>query len=173
MDMGNSTVLYGTHGVCRITGTTSRKFGDREALYYVLEPVYGGSSTIFVPVDNPTLAAKMRRVLSAEEIYRIIRAMPDEELIQVDDSAQRRETYNGILRSGDRMKLVQLIKTLYCRQQERREQRKKPCAEDERFMKEAEKMLYEEFAYVLNIRQDQVLPFILEQIQIEEKAAAL
>ena len=40
-------------------------------------------------------------------------------------------------------------------------------------MKEAEKMLYEEFAYVLNIRQDQVLPFILEQIQIEEKAAAL
>ena len=40
---------------------------------------------------------------------------------------------------------------------------------DERFMKEAEKMLYEEFAYVLNIRKDQVLPFILNQVQVAEK----
>ena len=29
-------------------------------------------------------------------------------------------------------------------------------------MKEAEKMLYEEFAYVLNIRKEEVLPFILQ-----------
>ena len=36
-------------------------------------------------------------------------------------------------------------------------------------MKEAEKMLYEEFAYVLNIRKDQVLPFILNQVQVAEK----
>ena len=35
-------------------------------------------------------------------------------------------------------------------------------------MKEAEKMLYEEFAYVLNIRKE-VLPFILQQVQVAEK----
>lgn len=40
---------------------------------------------------------------------------------------------------------------------------------DERFLKEAEKMLYDEFALVLNIREDEVLPFIMKQIDIEEK----
>lgn len=40
---------------------------------------------------------------------------------------------------------------------------------DESFLKDAEKLLYEEFAHVLNITKDQVLPFIMRQIEIEEK----
>ncbi len=40
---------------------------------------------------------------------------------------------------------------------------------DERFLNEAEKLLYEEFAHVLQIERNQVLPFILKQIQPEEK----
>ena len=166
----NSIVTYGSHGVCRITGTVSRNFGGREALYYVLEPVYGGSSTVFVPADNPALTAKMKRVLSAEEIYNLIRSMPDEEPLWVEEGHHRKELFCEILRSGDRIRLIQLIKALYLRQQARREQHKKPCAEDERFLKEAERLLYEEFAYVLNIRQDQVVPFIFRQIEIKEKS---
>ena len=37
---------------------------------------------------------------------------------------------------------------------------------DEKVMKEAEKMLYEEFAHVLDIRPSQVLPFIMQQIEV-------
>ena len=164
MGLEGSTVLYGSHGVCRVTGTASRDFGGREALYYVLEPVYDGGGTIFVPVDNPALSAKMRRVLTAEEDRAMIREMPEEEPIPLGDTARQREISGEILRSGDRRRLVQLIKTLHVRQQARREQRKKPCAQDERIMKEAEKLLYEEFAYALNIRRDQVLPFILQEL---------
>ncbi len=171
MDLENSMVLYGSHGVCRVTGKVSRKFADREALYYVLEPVYGGTSTVFVPVDNPTLTAKMQKILSAEEIYRLIRSMPNEEPLWIEDDAKRKEAFQRILCSGDRVQLIRLIKTLYLRQQTRKEQHKKPCAEDERFFKEAERLLYEEFAYVLNIRQDQVVPFIFQQIQVEEKTS--
>lgn len=40
---------------------------------------------------------------------------------------------------------------------------------DEHFFKEAERILYEEFALVLKIRPEQVLPFILEQIGIDAK----
>ena len=35
---------------------------------------------------------------------------------------------------------------------------------DERFLKDAERLLYDEFALVLRIKPDQVLPFILKQI---------
>ena len=36
-------------------------------------------------------------------------------------------------------------------------------------MKDAEKLLYDEFAHVLSISPEQVLPFIMEQVELEEK----
>ena len=63
-----------------------------------------------------------------------------------------------------------MIKTLYTRQQALLQNGKKKLrATDERFLKEAERVLHEEFAHVLNIQRDQVLPFILEQISVESK----
>lgn len=164
----NDTVLYGTHGICRVSEITMKKLYQSNIQYYVLVPVYQDTTTLFVPVENQKLVSKMRRILSASEIHNIIRSMPEEGLIWIEDDAQRYEAYNKIVRSGDRTQLVQLIKTLYLHQQEKREQKKKLHTADEKFMKDAEHLLYEEFAYVLNIKREQVLPFITQQIQIEE-----
>ncbi len=62
-----------------------------------------------------------------------------------------------------------MIKALHFHQQEQQKKGRRLHISDERFMKEAEKMLYEEFAYVLNIRKEEVLPFILQQVQVAEK----
>ena len=43
---------------------------------------------------------------------------------------------------------------------------------DERFFKTAEKILYDEFALVLEIEPQQVLPFVLQQIEIDKKMEA-
>ena len=53
-------------------------------------------------------------------------------------------------------------------EQERQAQGKKMHVSDERFFKEAEKLLYDEFAMVLEIKPEEVLPFILEQLRAEE-----
>lgn len=164
----NDAVLYSVHGVCRIIEIQSQNFGGNDCLYYVLKPVYNGFSTFFVPVDNEALTSKMKKVLSQEEIHNIIHSMPQEDLIWIEDDNERKEKYNEILKSGDRTGLVRIIKTLYARQQQLKEKRKKLHIADERFMHEAEKMLYEEFAYVLNIEQDQVIPFIAEEIEIKD-----
>ena len=65
-----------------------------------------------------------------------------------------------------------MIKALYRHQETRQAQGRKLHVSDERFLKEAERTLYDEFALVLNIEQDQVLPFILEQIEVAEKERA-
>ena len=39
---------------------------------------------------------------------------------------------------------------------------------DEKYLKDAEKMLHDEFAVVLNISPDQVVPFIRKQLGKEE-----
>lgn len=164
-------VQYGAEGVCRITEITTREFQGQCAQYYVLKPIYSNSNaSIFVPVNSETLSSKIHKVLSAEEIYALIQNMPEEQLIWIEDEAQRRDRYKEILLSGDREEIIRMIKTLYLHQQRQMEKGKKLHVHDARIFKEAEKMLYEEFAHVLQIKRDQVLPFIMEQIEIKKKA---
>lgn len=163
----NDTVLYGAYGVCKIRDITEKEVDGHKQEYYVLKPVYDGNSTIFLPVHNEKTTEKMRHVLSAEEIYALIKAMPAESTIWIDDEAARKGRYKEILTKGNRAALVMLIKTLYLHQQAQMEKGKKLHAADEHCMKDAEKMLYDEFAHVLDIKREQVLPFIFEQIEVE------
>ena len=99
----NDTILYGSEGVCTVVDIVERDFGGKAMQYYVLKPVYNNSSTIYVPVHNEALTAKMRRILSKEEIYDIIQAMPGEESMWIEDENERKEKYKEILHRGDRM----------------------------------------------------------------------
>lgn len=165
------TVLYGAEGVCQIVAVTKENFGLGTLEYYVLRPIYKDSLTIYVPTGNDHLLSKMRRILSREEILEIIQSMPEETLLNINDEDLRELKYQEIINSGDRRAVVKLIKTIYFRQEGRRKQRKKPYALDERFLKEAEKLLYDEFALVLEVKPNQVLPFILNQIEQEKEEA--
>lgn len=167
----NDTVLYGNDGVCQINDIISRSFQDKMMEYYVLKPVYSESSTIYVPVENKELVAKMKKILSVKEIHTLIHAVPNTESIWIQNDNVRKERYKEIIKSGDRLELMKLIRTLYLHQQDLKKSGKKFHATDDRFMKDAEKILYEEFAYVLNIHQDEVVPFICQQIDVEERKA--
>ena len=162
-------VTYGIHGVCVICEIEKKEFMGKFSDYYVLRPVYDERSTVFVPTDNETLVSKMSRIMTAREIYDLIKLMPSEDNIWIESSTDRKKKYAEILKSGDRHALVRLIKTLYLHREKQKEAKKKLHISDESFLRDAEKLLYEEFAHVLNITKDQVLPFIMRQIEIEEK----
>lgn len=165
-------VIYGIDGVCQIIDITEKEVDGQCRQYYVLKPVYDENSTLYIPVHSEKTTAKMHRVLSPEEIYALIQAMPAENSIWIDSEVVRREKYKEIIVTGNRQELIRLIKTLYLHQQAKKENGKKLHTVDERFMKDAEKILYDEFAHVLAIKREQVLPFILEQIEAAEKNRA-
>ncbi|MDR1805564.1 MAG: CarD family transcriptional regulator [Clostridium sp.] len=158
--------IYGSAGVCKVAGIKDMTVGAETNSYYILKPVYEAASTIYVRVDSSELAGKVRRILSQEEILELIRQMPDENTIWETDDNKRREQYKGILSGSDRSALIRMIKTLFLRGEELKNvgKGKKLHASDERFLKDAEKILYEEFAYVLNITREEVLPFIRKQL---------
>jgi CarD family transcriptional regulator len=161
----NDNVVYGAHGICQITSITERQFDGKKVLYYMLTPVYDNNpTTIYVPVQNDSLTSQMRKVLSADEITQLIHSMPEEKTIWIEDENQRRDCYKKILHSGNREDLLRLIKTLYLHEQHQKSHGKRLHITDEHFFKEAEKMLYDEFAHVLHLQRDQVLPYIFEQI---------
>ena len=165
----NDTVLYNTHGVCKIVGISEKDFGGNHTSCYALKPVYRDKSMVFIPVNSNNALSKMHRILSADQIYSLIKVIPDEKADWIQDKDERKEFYEKVLLGEDREELIKLIKALHVYHQSLILQGKKMHAIDRYFMKEAEKRLHEEFAYVLNIKPEEVIPFITEQVNIEEK----
>ena len=163
----NDMIVYGAHGVCRIAEIEERDFNGSSIEYYILKPVYDEKATIFVPVLNDRLTAKMQRVLSKDEIEALIESMPNEDTLWIENEMQRKERYKEIVSRGDRTELVGMIKALYLHQQKQLAKGRKLHSADERLLREAEKMLYDEIAMVLHIKPDQVVSYISRQLPAE------
>ena len=109
----------------------------------------------------------MRRILTREEILELIETMPDEEANWIHNENERKEKYKRIITSGDRVELIKMIKALYSHKKKREAEGKHLYLSDERFFKEAERILYDEFQYVLNLQKTEVLPFIFQKLERE------
>lgn len=164
MFRAGETVNYGTTGVCKIDGVCSRTAAGRSMDYYVLKPCFRDNSTVYVPVENEKLVSKMRRILSREEITELISEMPDVEEKWIDDNTERIKVFKEALSSGDRRRIVRLIKSIHARSRELALSNKKLRSSDLSIMNEAEHLLYDEFAFVLNIKRNEVVPFITNQL---------
>lgn len=158
-------ILYGTHGVCEIIAMEEKEFMDTRKEYYVLRPLSDEGATLFVPVGSEKAERKMRSLLTEEEIYDLIRNMPYEEANWIQNENERKEKYKKIIAGGDRTELIQMIKALYYHKLKREEKGKRLYLSDERFFHEAERLLYEEFQYVLHIKREELLPMIFEEIR--------
>ncbi|MDE5771304.1 MAG: transcriptional regulator [Ruminococcus sp.] len=160
----NDAVVYASYGVCVISAIEERDFSGENIKYYILRPVGDKKNTFYVPVSNSVLTGKMKSIYSRQEINRLISTMDNECCIWIDNDVKRKEEYRKIIDNGDRKELVRLIKTLYEKNIELNGQHKKLRSADEKFLRDAENILYEEFAYSLNIAREKVVDYIKQHI---------
>ena len=158
-----SIVVYGTEGLCKICDITERTFGKETMEYYVLAPVENGAETIFVPKNNEKILKRMRPILSRERATELLEAPPSELGKWVENDRERQQMYKHVLLCGSSEDLLRMTRALYLHQIELLERGRKLHAADERFLKEAEKMLFEELAYVFDITVAEVLPLIIRK----------
>ncbi len=164
----NDYVVFGSTGVCQITDIIEESFGGpNEKKYYVLTPLHGNSSTIYVPVDNDKVV--LRRVLTRSEIDDLIKIMPELDNDWINEDSPRKALFNEILQSGDLERVIHMIKVIYRRKQEVEEIGKRLTNADNESLKSAEKLLHHEFALVLDIEPEQVGPFIRGEIEVNQK----
>ena len=156
----NDAVVYSSYGVCQIKSIEKRDFCGEDREYYVLQPVGDSKNTFYIPTSNSSLTEKMRGVCSKAEVEELISVMPDEGPIWIENDIQRKEAYKDIIDKGDRHDLVKLIKALYLHRKELESSHKHLRSSDERFLHDAENMLYDEFAYALSIPREEVVPYI-------------
>ncbi len=160
----NDVVVYGSHGVCTVTGTVQQKVGDVVGTYFVLCPVFEQNTSILVPANNEKLLQKMRPCLTVEEVENIIRIMATAPDTWISDDLTRKEIFDETTSSGDAYRLAELVANLHFHSVKQKSIGKNLHLADERVQKEAEKMLFEQIAYALQIPKKEVLAYIKKRI---------
>ena len=164
----NDIVTYGTSGVCEITEIKEMEFLGKSSEYFVLKPIGDNKSTVFLPVDNEKLLKRVKPVLTVNGVYELINSMPSEAANWIENDAMRKKRYSEILCGGDRSELIGMVKALYATKKEKEAAGKKLRISDANFLKEAEKLLFGELSYVLNIPSEDVSAFICQKLGINE-----
>jgi CarD family transcriptional regulator len=152
-------IIYGG-AVCRIAGTQEKDLGGRTALYYVLEPQNDVKTVIYAPVDSAHTRDKMQPVLTADQARSFIADMPTEsDEDWIEDESRRRQRFKDVITRGDRRELAGLIKAVRANKQNATKGRRRYAA-DERFLKDAERTLYEELGHALGLAPEDVPAYI-------------
>ena len=144
-------VLYGIQGICAIKNIEIKQIGKTALDYYVLNPVFNENTSLFVPVDNEILTSKMQNILTKKEATQLLEKAGQIECLKIQDESVKRERYREILSSGNREDMVALIKTLRFEREERSKLNKKLNMSDEQTLYKAERLLFNEIAYVFGI----------------------
>ena len=159
-------VVYGGNGVMRVVDIREEQIGDTLRSYYVLRDVSSNSESLtFVPTGSEVLVSQMRPLLTKDEIIDVIRlanSAPD--CAWAKESRARTEIFRKIIESGDRVKLLSMIRTIFNAGQRREAEGKKNFISDENAKLKAEKLITSEFSIVLGIPEEEVLEFIEKEM---------
>ncbi|MGN0468364.1 MAG: CarD family transcriptional regulator [Acutalibacteraceae bacterium] len=162
--VGETVVCKGS-GVCKITDIRRERFGDSAQKYYILTPVYETCPTkLFIPVANEK--NRIRALICADDIAEYISsAASDFNSLWIDDEKEREKAFDEIIKSEDYAKIIKIVGEIHSYQNEKRKKNGKLRQSDERIMKEAEKTINNEFAFVLDISPEEVKGYILSKLR--------
>ena len=83
-------VMYGIHGVCRVAGTEKQLVNRKRTEFLVLEPLSKAESKFYLPLGNPTALAKLKPVLSADELRALLNSPEVREENWIDEESKRK-----------------------------------------------------------------------------------
>lgn len=157
-------VVYGIHGVCRIIEVEERTVDRKKIKYLALEPLDQPGARYFVPCENPAALAKLRHLISREDLEQLLSSDEIRENCWIVDENQRKQRYRELITSSDRVALLQMINSLHQHKKEQAAAGRKFHLCDENFLRDAERLLNAEFSLVLNIQPSQVESYILKAL---------
>ena len=159
------TVMHPSEGICAVEAIRSMRFAGDTRDYYVLKPsAHGSSSTVYLPVERGN--AVLRKLLSRKDVVDMIRQSTECDDPWIADSKKRKEGFQRVLAEGDYPRIIHMIGKLYEEGERRQGEGKKPCASDEALLEQAERLIHQEFAYVLHMSQSETADFICHELGV-------
>lgn len=159
------TVMHPSEGVCTIDELRLMEFGGTEKrLYYILKPATAkSSSTVYLPIARGN--SILRRLLSKENIFALITRSSEYAGLWIADNKQRKDVFTKILAEGNYAKIIRMLQEIHEENAAREAEGKKPCSSDEAIRAEAERLLHQEFSYVLNLSLEDTAAFIVNELK--------
>lgn len=149
-------VVYGNHGVCLIEAVEERIVDRKPLSYYVLQPLDHGRTQFFIPVHNQAALAKIRPLLTRQELLQILRSPQLHADCWIVEENRRKLRYKELVGSGDFAAIAQMVHTLVQHREAQLAAGKKFHLCDENFLRDAKKTLDSEISVVLDIPVNQV-----------------
>lgn len=165
-------VIYKASGICTVEELCKQSIpdsGSREKSdCYLLRPLSDPAIKIYVPLSNEVLMAQIRPILTPEQMLALIEQVSDLGMDWIEEMRARTLAFRDVLGSGDRARLCAMIKLLYERRDALTKQGKKLYAADETALKKAEKLLFEEAAFVLEMSCEDISHLFLSKVLPQE-----
>ena len=120
-----------------------------------LEPLEQEGARYLIPTHNPAAMSKVKRMLTSEELTFLLESKEAQEDSWIRDENQRKQTYRELISSGDRVRLMRMVRTLYRHKAEQLTAGRKVHICDDNFLRDAEKLLSSEIAAVLGITHEE------------------
>ena len=164
-------VVYGSTGVCQVEAVTQLPGGDRKRQYYHLNPLWQ-DGVIYAPVDSGKVP--MRPVISREEAEALIDRIPGIQAAVCRGNTVQAlaQQYQSAVRDGGHQALIEMMKAIYRKRGLAEAKNRRLGMVDERYMKQAERLLYGELAAALEIPYDEVEDYIAGRIEELDSAGA-
>ena len=159
-------VVYGTTGVCRVDAIVIPDMhgADQNKTYYQLNPLQQ-DGLIYTPVDNPKVS--IRPVISREEALSLIDQVSSirAEACHASTLQALSHHYQDIIHRGSCLDLAEMLMSIHAKQKQAESQNRRLGMVDERYMKQAERLLHGELAVALDIPFDSVPAYISQHIE--------
>lgn len=155
-------IVYATNGLCCIEDIQYISFikGEESKKHYIIKPVNGNSSKIYVPADSDKLMSKIRPAMTKQDIDTLLSGLKNKEMAWEDDRKLRTENFHDLLVNGVNEDLILMISCVYLKKHELLSINKTISASDSKFLENAEKLVVEEFSYALDIPPSEVGKYI-------------
>ena len=147
-------VIYTLYGICTIAEETERFFNGVNAKYFVLVPLSDSKTRITIPAENPIILARLHNLLTIDEVNSIIEEIPFLENVWIDNDNQRKKEFGDIVKAGNRKEILQMMKSIYNHASTLKNKGRKLHVSDEQCMRDGEKLILDEFSYVLKKDRD-------------------
>ena len=157
-------VVYTVYGVCRIRELTSMFFNGMNNEYYVLVPLNEAKTELTIPINNPLTQARLHPLLSKDEITNLIDEIPNIKTYWIDNDNERKRQFSDTIKLGNRKDTISIIKSIKKHQLSLIGKNRKLHSVDEQAMRDAEKLIFDEFSYVLNKSRCDIISKIDELI---------
>lgn len=156
-------VVYKCRGMYEVENVGKLKFSytDRKKEYYTLHSVEDEKEMVYVPaVENEAI----RRPMNRDEALQLVEEAHKTQILDVPNEKAREQEYKQCIGSYEPKEWIRILKTLY----QRTKKRGTATSVDKKYQQVAERALYSELAYALQVPINQVEEILWEHSDLQE-----